>query len=84
MHNMKNYYFDRDKNKKISGLFARPQFEGQEFLPETDKEIINFFKKQAAVQKANEENEQKIQAKMRKMAIDVLKADKELPSDFEG
>ena len=80
---MRNYYIDRDKNKKISGLYARPQHEGQEKLKETSKEVVAFQKKQNEPT-ASQLNEQKIQAKIRQMAIDVLKANGELPADFEG
>ena len=80
---MKNYYIERDENKNIISIFARPQYEGQEKLKETSKEIVAFFKKQSEPTEA-QLNEQKIQAKMRQMAIDALKADKELSSDFEG
>ena len=77
---MRNYYIDRNENENITKLSAMPQYEGQEKLKETNKEIKAFLKKQ------NEPiiNEQKIQAKMRQMAIEALKADKELPADFEG
>jgi hypothetical protein len=80
---MKNYYIMRDENKKISGLFARPQHEGQEKLKETSKEIVAFLKKRSEPTEA-QLNEQKIKDKMRQMAIESLQADNELPPDFEG
>ena len=79
---MKNYYIERDENKNIVSLFARPQHEGQEKLSEKNKEIITFLKKQSEPTEADL-NEQKIQAKIRQMAIEALKADNELPADFE-
>ena len=79
---MKNYYIERNKNKKIISLCARPQYEGQEFLPETDKKIIAYLKKQNEPTESDL-NEQKIQAKIRQLAIKELKADNELPDDFE-
>ena len=78
---MRNYYIKRD-NGNIVGLYARPQYEGQEKLKETSKEIVAFLKKQNEPTEA-EINEQKIQAKIRQMAIESLKADNELPDDFE-
>jgi len=80
---MKNYYIERNDNKKISGLFARPQYEGQEKLKETSKEIIAFLKKQNEPSEA-QLNEQKIQAEIRQLAIVSLKSKKELPTNFEG
>lgn len=80
---MRNYYIERDKDKKISGLFARPQYEGQERLKEISKEIAAFLKKQSEPTEV-ELNEQKIQAKIRQTAIENLKTSGELPSDFEG
>ena len=80
---MKNYYIDRDKNKKIIGFSAMPQYEDQEKLKETNKEIKAFLKKQSEPTKS-QINEQKIQAKIRQMAIESIKADNELPANFEG
>ena len=42
------------------------------------------FQKKQNEPTASQLNEQKIQAKIRQMAIDVLKANGELPADFEG
>ncbi len=80
---MKNYYITRDEDQNIISTFARPQREGQEKLKETDKEIKAFLKKRSEPTEAML-NEQKIQAKMRQMAIEALQADNELPSDFVG
>ncbi len=80
---MKNYYIKRDTNKKIIGAFARPQYEGQKKLKETDKEIKDYLKKKSEPTET-ELNEQKIQAKMRQMAIEALKVEGELPADFGG
>ena len=79
---MKNIYIDRDADKNITGLFARPQYEGQEKLKETDKEIIAFRKKQNEPTEA-QLNKQKIRAKMRQTAIDALKSEGELPADYK-
>ena len=80
---MKNYYIQRDKDENIIGTFARPQYEGHEKLSEKNKEMIAFLKKQSEPTEV-QLNEQKIQAKMRQMAIEALQADNELPADFEG
>jgi len=61
---MKNYYIERD-NKNIVGLYARPQYEGQEKLAEDDQEIIDFF-----ADKEVEENAEKIR-------IDEIEAEKD-------
>lgn len=79
---MKNCFIDRD-NGNIVRLYARPQYKDQEFLPETDKEIKAFLKKQSEPTESDL-NEQKIQAKTRQIAIEALQADNELPADFEG
>ena len=79
---MKNYYIERDDGN-IIGLFARPQYEGQEKLSEKSKEIVTFLKNQKDVADEAQLNEQKIQAKIRQMAIESLQADNELPSDFK-
>ena len=78
---MRNFYIERD-NGNIVSLFARPQYENQEKLKETNKEIKAFLKKQSEPTESDL-NEQKIQSKMRQMAIESLQADGELPSDFE-
>jgi len=78
---MRNYFIERD-NGDIVSLFACPQYKDQEKLKETNKEIVAFLKKQNEPTEADL-NEQKIQAKMRQMAIKELKADNELPNDFE-
>ena len=80
---MKNYYIERDTNKKIIGAFARPQYEGQKKLKETDKEIKDYLKKKSEPTEA-QLNEQKIQSKTRQLAIEALQADNELPADFGG
>jgi len=46
---MRNYYIKRD-DRKIIGLFARPQYERQEVLAEDDQEIIDHFANQQAVE----------------------------------
>lgn len=79
---MRNYYIDRDESNNVVCTFARPQHDGQEKLKETNKEIKAFLKKQSEPTEA-QLNEQKIQAKMRQMAIEALKADNVLPADFE-
>jgi len=77
---MKNYYIKRDKNKKIIALFARPQYEGQEKLKETHKDVVAFQKKNALTF----DNENKITQEIRRLAIESLKSKNELPPDFEG
>ncbi len=76
---MKNYYVDRDDDEKIVGVFSRPQYKGQEFLPEESEEITIFNNRPIEI----ESTEQKIYAKMRQMAIEALKAEGALPHDFE-
>ena len=80
---MKNYYIERNEENEIISTFARPQYEGQEKLKETDKRVIAFFKKQNEPSEA-ELNEQKIQDQMRQAAIESLQSEGELPADFEG
>ena len=80
---MRNYYIERDESKNITGLFARPQYEGQEKLKETSKEIVAFLKKQNDANKLAEETALKIAKEMRLLAINSLKAKEELPVDFK-
>ena len=80
---MRNYYIERDENKDIIGLFARPQYEGQERLSGINKEIVSFLKKQNDANKLAEETSLKIAKEMRLLAINSLKAKKELPVDFK-
>ena len=80
---MKNNYIERDRNENIIGLFARPQYVGQEKLPEDDPEIVSFLEEQLVPTEA-ELNEQKIAAEIRLQAIESLKAKGDLPADFTG
>jgi len=80
---MKNFYIKRNESKEITGLYARPQYEGHEKLSEKSQEIVTFLKNQKDVADEAQLNEQKIQTKMRQMAIESLQADNELPSDFK-
>ena len=81
---MKNYYMDRNENKNITGIHARPQYEGHEKLKETSKEVVAFQENRKQTLQNATEIAQKIYAKMRQMATDALKKEGELPSDFEG
>jgi len=80
---MKNYFVERDATKKITGLFARPQYDGQEFLPETTKELVDHFKKQKNVDENQRANNEKIEKEMRQLAIASLKKKKELPANYK-
>ena len=42
---MGNVYIKR-QGENITGLFSRPQYDGQECLPETDAEVVSFSAKQ--------------------------------------
>lgn len=46
---MKTYYFDRDSGD-IAGLHRNEQYPGQESLPDTDQEIIDWFAVKADAQ----------------------------------
>jgi len=81
---MKVYFVKRDEKKKIISTYARPQFEGQEMLLESSKEIVSFLDEQKKNIEQDNENDQKIAREMRILAIESLKSKNELPPDFEG
>jgi len=64
-------------------LFARPQYDGQEFLPEMAKELADHFKKQKTADEKQRVNNEKIAKEMRQLAIDSLKAKGELPAKYK-
>ena len=76
---MKRRYIDRDSEGTIAGTYARPQYDGQESLPEDDPEVTA-WQSRPVTQK--DETEAKIQAEIRAMAIERLKTRGELPEDF--
>jgi len=66
------------ENGIVVGAFARKQFEGQEFLKDTVEAVKDFYK---SLKDVNNDNE-KINKRMRKIAIRELKADGELANDY--
>jgi len=80
---MRNYFINRNKAKEVVGVFARPQHEGHEFLPEDDKEIVRFFDDQKKKFDQSIKNEIKIAKEIRQLAIASLKKKKELSVDYK-
>ena len=48
------YYFDRNPDNSIAGLYRNEQHPGQESLPETDPEIVAWFAAREVEQAAKE------------------------------
>jgi len=58
---MKNYYIERN-NGNIINLFARSQYDEQEFLSEDDQEIIDHFAVKQAIEDVEQNRRDEIEA----------------------
>lgn len=84
---MKNYYIERDKNKKIISLFARPQYRGQEFLSEDDQKIINYFVTEQAIEDAEKVRLAKLELEKENTGLNnitVIQAHDKIDQLFSG
>lgn len=79
---MRHRFIDRDKDGNITGTYARPQYDGQEFLPDDDPEVIAFQTRPLEAATEPDPDEEKIQAEIRAMAIERLQARGELAAGF--
>jgi len=67
---MKNYYFDR-VGGNIAGVCRNSQYPGQESLPETDQEIIDWFAAQDQKQTGKEAEQAQIAQDTEKIMPDL-------------
>ena len=83
---MKNYFIERD-NGSIINLYARPQYEGQEFLSENDQELIDHFANQQATKDIEESRINEIEVEKNTVGlkeITIQDAYDKIDQIFEG
>ena len=73
-------YIDRNKDGKITGIFVPKQYEGQGQIADDDIEVIAFQDLKPSEAQLNEE---KIQARIRELAIQSLKVSSDLPKNYK-
>ncbi len=69
-------YIARERNI-IVGVYTQRHEHAQEILPEDNAEVIAFLS-----EPVGDENEKKIEKRIRTLAIDSLKGDGGLPADY--
>ncbi|SPD73841.1 hypothetical protein PITCH_A2000010 [uncultured Desulfobacterium sp.] len=81
---MLHRYISRGPDGNITGIHARPQYDGQEYLPDDDPEVTawNARDLDQIAQPDPDPDEIKIQAEIRAMAIERLQARGELAAEF--
>ena len=72
-------WIKRNKSKKIVAMYGAKQYAKQVFLPDDNQEVMAFRNKRYS----QDDTELKIRARARKLAIDSLKKDGELPVDYK-
>ena len=80
---MKNYYIDRNKDKTIIGVYARPQYKDQEKLSENNVEMVAFLHQEKIKTERQEVERIKIGKEIMWLAVDSLINKGELPPDYE-
>ena len=77
---MKKLYVDDDEQGNIIGLFRAKQYEGQAMINANHAKVKAYQGRTNVVPSIEEK---KIQAEIRKLAVDSLKAKGELPPDYD-